>query len=150
MNSPQAAQQPPNCEVLLVDDDENVVMVIGDYLQGKGFRVVRATSGQMALELLPAHPDIKIAVLDFDMPVMNGMALLERINLLKKESGLKMQVLFLTAQNSSILALNLLRKQVFFYMSKPVNLHQLVEALQDAYRELDRPPEPSVMSQVSD
>jgi len=58
-------------EVLLVDDDEVNLMLTAFALRERGFRIVEASSGEAALELLRDHvPDI--VVLDALMPGLDG------------------------------------------------------------------------------
>lgn len=62
--------------VLVVDDDDLVRLPMAVQLQEEGYDVLEAASGSEALELLKAHPEIQVAVIDLNMPSLGGMALM--------------------------------------------------------------------------
>ncbi|HZY40778.1 MAG TPA: response regulator, partial [Anaerolineae bacterium] len=57
--------------ILVVDDDPDTLTLIGLTLQRRGFEVVKAQSGQQALNLL-AHDRPDLVILDVMMPQMDG------------------------------------------------------------------------------
>ena len=64
--------------VLVVDDDANVVEVLGRYLEREGYRVQTATDGLVALDLaLRNLPDL--VVLDLMLPGIGGLELCRRL-----------------------------------------------------------------------
>jgi two-component system cell cycle sensor histidine kinase/response regulator CckA len=58
--------------ILMADDEETVLRTATAGLQSRGFRVLTAADGKDALEMLCAHPEISLVVLDLTMPVMTG------------------------------------------------------------------------------
>jgi len=73
--SRQPAPQPPAPTVLLVDDDEDTRLTLGELLEDNGYRVVPASNGWEAEQYLASHPRPSCMVLDLWMPVMDGWAL---------------------------------------------------------------------------
>ena len=68
--------------VLLVDDDESLLAAMSRLLRPDGLRVLIATGGERALELLEAEGDsIGVVVSDYQMPGMNGADLLRAVRL---------------------------------------------------------------------
>ena len=63
-------------KVLLVDDLEENLLALEALLQREGIQLVKATSGDQALELLLAE-DVALALLDVQMPGMDGFQLAE-------------------------------------------------------------------------
>ena len=64
--------------VLIVDDDPNMLQVMQDILQTKGYRVITALDGPSALEMLQRHsPDV--VLLDIMMPEMDGFSVCQRM-----------------------------------------------------------------------
>ena len=58
-------------KVLIVDDDDDHLAVLGEVLEAEGCSVYTAENGKRALEVLEhVHPDL--VVVDLMMPVMNG------------------------------------------------------------------------------
>jgi two-component system chemotaxis response regulator CheY len=51
--------------------------ILARYLQDMGYEVLQAGDGQQALEVLAANPDVEVALIDWNMPVMNGLELVE-------------------------------------------------------------------------
>jgi two-component system, OmpR family, response regulator len=79
-------------KVLLIDDDEELVEMLTEYLEQDGFSVQTAHDGEQGLmAALSIRPDI--VVLDVMMPRLNGVETLRR---LRQES--QMPVLMLTAR----------------------------------------------------
>ena len=74
-----AADAPPSAapivslKVLAVDDDALVLMNTVMLLEDLGHRVVDASSGVEALEMLKQHPDIDLIITDQAMPQMTGV-----------------------------------------------------------------------------
>ena len=58
--------------LLLVDDDQSVREITASLLQDMGYSVIEAGSGGAALDLLEREPHIKLMLVDFAMPGMNG------------------------------------------------------------------------------
>lgn len=64
--------------VLVTDDDQHVRYLVKELLMKEGFRVVEATNGAEALELLKKHTCM-LAIVDIMMPYMDGYELTEEI-----------------------------------------------------------------------
>jgi PAS domain S-box-containing protein len=60
-------------QTVLVVDDEAIVRKLATLaLERRGFRVLAATDGQEALDVLGANPGVSLVILDLTMPVMTG------------------------------------------------------------------------------
>ena len=57
---------------LIIDDSRAVRTILRRILTGVGFRTSEATNGLEGLEVLKEHDDISIALVDWNMPQMNG------------------------------------------------------------------------------
>ena|ERR1700722_1629422 len=58
---------------LVVDDSRTIRTILGKKLSQLGFKVSDAENGQVALEVLRATPSISLVLVDWNMPVMNGL-----------------------------------------------------------------------------
>lgn len=67
------------CSVLLVDDDSMVAEGTAAMLSHLGHRVLVASSGALALELVRSEPQLDLVITDHAMPGMTGVELAERI-----------------------------------------------------------------------
>jgi two-component system chemotaxis sensor kinase CheA/two-component system sensor histidine kinase and response regulator WspE len=81
--------------VLLVDDSPIVREVVTEILRGGGFEAHPVPDGATALDFLEGNL-VDVAVLDVDMPGMNGLELLQRIRLRSQ----RLPVIMLTTQAS--------------------------------------------------
>jgi len=71
-------------QVLLVDDDKDLLQLLGELLWTRNFETSGAKNGEEALRLLEERssaglPDFSVVVSDWTMPVMGGVALLIKI-----------------------------------------------------------------------
>jgi len=81
--------------ILVVDDNPQSLLAMEAALAESGLRVLAADSGQAALELLLEHDDIALALLDVQMPVMDGYSLAELMR--GSERTRHVPIIFLTA-----------------------------------------------------
>lgn len=78
--------------VLVVDDEEDIVNLMRDFLEADGYRVLTAFEGTQALRTLDEQP-VDCVLLDVMMPGQSGFEVLRRI----RELG-EVPVLFLSAK----------------------------------------------------
>ncbi|XPM54660.1 MAG: response regulator [Leptolyngbya sp. IPPAS B-1204] len=72
--------------LLLIDDDPNLILLVKDYLEFRGYEVITAENGQDALELLDNEtPDMIIC--DVMMPQMDGYSLVENVRKILAQAG---------------------------------------------------------------
>ncbi|MDD4262795.1 MAG: response regulator, partial [Syntrophaceticus schinkii] len=55
-------------KVLIVDDEERMRRLVGDFLKKQGYAVIEAADGREALDLFMAHQDFDLIILDVMMP----------------------------------------------------------------------------------
>ena len=73
------ASDPMSRPVLVVEDDAGLRAYLSTILEGQGYRVVAAGSGEEALKALGGHKAI-LAVLDIGLPGMDGFAVAEHLS----------------------------------------------------------------------
>lgn len=94
--------------------------------------VVHAVNGKEALEQMAQHlPDVML--LDIEMPIMNGLQLLEHM----QELGIKTHVIILSAYDDFPYVQQCLRFGVSDYILKPINLAELSERLRDVISSIE-------------
>jgi len=92
-----AATAAATVNILIVDDVAQNLTAMEALLRADGIRVLLASSGAEALELLLAH-DVALALLDVQMPEMDGFALAELMRGSQKTRNVP--IIFLTASPS--------------------------------------------------
>jgi diguanylate cyclase (GGDEF)-like protein len=108
---------------LVVDDSRTIRRILRRDLEATGYRVSEAPDGEVALALCRASkPDL--VLLDVDMPVLDGMATLERM---QADLDLRdIPVLFLTARTSGAEAARGLGLGAEDYLKKPCDPTELL------------------------
>jgi DNA-binding response OmpR family regulator len=128
--------------ILVTDDERNIRMMLRTALESDGYTVMEASNGREAMDIiLSSTPDL--VVLDLNMPVMDGMSVLEQ---LKGMSGVrKPRVIILTAYGSIATAVKATRLGALDFLEKPVAPADLRNTIRSVLTEpeLDSPP-PSV------
>lgn len=64
--------------ILIVDDSPTMRQMVGDTLRGAGFAVLEGVNGEDALRKV-AGKTVQLVITDFNMPVMGGIVLIERL-----------------------------------------------------------------------
>ena len=100
-------------KILIVDDEKRIRLIVSRLLESRGYIVVQAEDGNMALEQLAEKPDL--IILDYKMPGLDGMATLKQI----KEKGYSGKVIFLTAFGSIPNAVAAMQEGAYDYITKP-------------------------------
>ena len=86
--------------ILVVDDEPAIVETVAELLTWEGHVVLTANDGEHALEQLRAGKEIEVVLLDFMMPVKDGIQTLREIRADAKLASLK--VILTTAAPTSI------------------------------------------------
>lgn len=124
MNPPPhtTAEAPIKC--LVVDDIPENLVAMHALLAEEGVLVLQARSGPEALELLLQHDDIALALLDVQMPEMNGFELAELIR--GRESSRDIPLIFITAGTHNLdVQFKGYERGAVDFLYKPVHPHVL-------------------------
>jgi CheY-like chemotaxis protein len=73
---PSADAESRDLVIVVVDDDKLVLVNTTAMLEDFGHKVIEATSGAQALELIRANPKVDLVITDQAMPQMSGMQLI--------------------------------------------------------------------------
>jgi len=126
-----------NKRLLLIDDDPNLILLVKDYLEFRGYEVVTAENGRKALEVLDLEiPDMIIC--DVMMPEMDGYTLVENVR--KNPRTNWIPVLFLSAKGQSQDRVKGLNTGADVYMVKPFEPEELVAQVEASLRFRPNPP----------
>ena len=113
--------------VLVVEDET----ILGDsivlYLERHGYAASIARSGEEGLQLIEtASPDV--AVLDIRLPKMDGLEVLKRL----RDASPATEVVMMTAHASVASAVEAMRRGAFDYLTKPLDLDELMVVVEKA------------------
>ena len=118
--------------ILAIDDDPPTLELVSSVLASNGYPCLTAPGAEQALALIGAHPDILLAISDINMPSMDGIALLGRINS-QCPPGFAPRVIFLTAHARVDYAVAALRLGAIDFLTKPVRPQNLLGVVRNAW-----------------
>ncbi len=122
-------------KLLLIDDDPNLILLVRDYLEFRGYQVVTAGNGREALDVLGGLvPDMIIC--DVMMPEMDGYAFVEQV---RQDPGKSwIPILFLSAKGQSQDRVKGLTTGADVYMVKPFEPEELVAQVESSLKQASR------------
>jgi two-component system alkaline phosphatase synthesis response regulator PhoP len=115
-------------KVLVVDDEIHIVHVVAIKLRNNGYEVISASNGAEAFKLACEEmPDI--VVTDFQMPVMSGLELVEKLR--QCEQTRDMPVIVLTARGFAVEDEQRQDLEISEFLSKPFSPKELLRSIED-------------------
>jgi len=115
--------------ILIVDDDPNLLRLLGIRLTAAGYNVQSAKNAKEALGILKSsHPHLVIS--DLRMEGMDGMALFEKI----RQQQPNLPVIIMTAHGTIPDAINATKQGVFSFLTKPFESQELLDTVEQAIR----------------
>ncbi|MBN2083367.1 response regulator [bacterium] len=111
--------------VLIVDDSKLVTMRLRSLIEPLGYQVVGTAAdgmsgAQKAISLLP-----KLVILDYNMPVMNGLECLKAIRLQNRD----IKFIVCSASITTEMSQDLIREGVNALLTKPIQLDRFIKAV---------------------
>jgi two-component system, OmpR family, response regulator len=118
----------PGGRILVVDDEPDLVTILTKYFTAAGYTVDAASHGGDALIAVSQYqPDV--VVLDVMMEGIDGVQVLQRIRSLDPA----IRVIMITGSSDTTLKPTTMSMGAFAYVSKPVSLQHLHEAVSAAF-----------------
>ncbi len=115
--------------ILIVDDDQDILKLMGMRLAAAGYMTISASNGAEAMSAIALQrPDLVIS--DLRMPAMDGMALLEAVH----NTHPTLPVIILTAHGSIPDAVHATQRGVFGFLTKPFDSQELLQQVAAALR----------------
>ncbi len=111
-------------KILIVDDEPYIRDVLKEMLLILGYEVFSAESGKIGLDILHDHPDVKLAIIDYSMPEMNGLELLKKI----REKDPKIKVVFSSGYAKEDIK-DVTTGDVITFLQKPYSIENLKKAI---------------------
>ena len=111
---------------LIVDDSRFVRGYLRGLLEEKGIECEEAGDGQAGMEMLDSSGSFDLALLDWNMPVMNGLDMLKQ---LRAEGYSDLKVMMVTTEAENDFILRALDAGADEYLMKPFDDEALTENL---------------------
>jgi two-component system response regulator AtoC len=113
--------------ILVTDDDPVSCELFAEVLEGEGYRVDRALSGEDALQQLHRET-YALLLVDVRLPGMSGLEVTRAVRATHPD----LPVVVMTAFGSMEIAIEAIREGAFDYTSKPMNLEELKQTVSRA------------------
>lgn len=107
--------------ILIIDDEKNIREGLGAALEMEGYKIALASDGKAGLERL-VKGDIDLVITDLRMPEVSGEHVLAKVT--AENPGVP--VIVLTGHGSIDSAVDAMRNGAYDFLTKPLNLDQLV------------------------
>ena len=115
-------------KALVIDDSKAMRSILSRMLQGLGFEVLEASNGREGIERLQANGSVDLALVDWNMPEMNGLEFIRSVRSLQSYDGvLLMMVTTETEMENVVRALAAGANE---YVMKPFTQEIILEKLQ--------------------
>jgi two-component system chemotaxis response regulator CheY len=112
---------------LVIDDSRAIRAIIGSILRELGIEWLDAGDGREGLEKLRANSDIDLILVDWNMPVMNGLDFIRAVRAERCYDGVR--ILMVTTESEREQMLRALEAGANEYVMKPFNKDVLVAKL---------------------
>jgi two-component system chemotaxis response regulator CheY len=114
-------------QALVIDDSRTVRAIIGKTLRELGMDVLEAAHGHEGLEQLRAAPGIGLVLVDWNMPVMNGLEFIKAVRADPANDAIR--IMMVTTETEQEQVLKALAAGANEYLMKPFTAEILVAKL---------------------
>ena len=110
--------------IMIVDDEPDILIVLGEFLSKEGFKVLTAKDGKQAIEKIKENK-VDLVLLDMAMPNLNGIETLREMKKLKPD----VSVIMITAYRDAEKVVEAFRLGAYDCIFKPFDLKYLRQAV---------------------
>ncbi|MBF0261155.1 MAG: response regulator [Magnetococcales bacterium] len=111
-------------KAMVVDDSKSSRHHVQQFLKRCNFQVLEAADGPSALERLQEHPDVRLILVDYEMPGMNGFQLIKRIR--PRHTRDRTAIIGLSSHGSTDMATQFLKAGANDFLTKPFRDEELL------------------------
>jgi two-component system chemotaxis response regulator CheY len=115
-------------KALIVDDSRAMRTMLRNIMRDLGFDVTEAGNGQEGLEKLAETSHVDVALVDWNMPVMDGLEFVKEMRKVRSNSDVK--VMMVTAENDLAKMARALMVGADEYAMKPLTRDAIVQKLE--------------------
>jgi DNA-binding NtrC family response regulator len=115
-------------KVMIVDDEFEFAHPLSERLNLRNFDTRTAVCAEDAMSLLRSGWEPDVAILDLKMPGLDGLDALS----LFKQYDPRMEVIIVSGHGSTSIGIEGMRRGLFDYLMKPVDINELVEKINAA------------------
>ncbi|MCB2146672.1 MAG: sigma-54 dependent transcriptional regulator [Deltaproteobacteria bacterium] len=108
-----------NYKILFVDDDQQILSIVEQFLNRCGFNVTTEPSGQKAIEMVREN-HFSVVFTDLNMPEISGMELLKQIKTISPET----EVIIVSGYGTIETAIEAMKLGSYDFLQKPINFNR--------------------------
>jgi len=112
---------------IVIDDSRAMRILLGDAMRALGYTVAEAEQGRMALDRLETDGPCELALVDWNMPVMNGLEFIRAVRARPDWQG--MRILVITSETEVEQVMLALQSGADEYLMKPFTPDTLASKL---------------------
>lgn len=116
--------------VLIIDDEQDFAVTLAERLHLRNFEARAVGNADEAMALLQGGWRPAVAIVDLRMPGLDGI---ETLSLIKQHDP-TIEVILLTGHGSTMSGIEGMRRGLFDYLMKPVDIGELIEKIEQAAR----------------
>jgi two-component system chemotaxis response regulator CheY len=118
---------------IVADDSRVMRSIIEKVVQSIGHEAIHASNGQEVLDLLDrGGAEVDLILLDWNMPVMNGLEVLSRMQ--EKKSYQRIPVLMVSTESEEAKKEQALNEGARGYLSKPFTSKELISEIRNLWQ----------------
>lgn len=121
-------------KLLLAEDDENLGLLLKEYLIAKGYETDLYSDGELAYKGFTKNQPYNLCILDIMMPKKDGISLAKDIRLLNMD----VPIIFLTAKNMKEDVLEGFKIGADDYITKPFSMEELIFRIEAIMRRVSQ------------
>lgn len=125
-------------KILVADDETDLEMLIKQKFRQKirenKYEFVFAVNGCDALEKIQKHPDVDIVLSDINMPEMDGLTLLSKLN----ESNPLIKAVIVSAYGDMENIRSAMNREAFDFITKPINFEDLTLTMEKTLKHVSQ------------
>jgi len=115
-------------KALIIDDSKAMRSILSRMLQGLGFEVLEASNGREGIERLQATGSVDLALVDWNMPEMNGLEFIRTVRAEQSYDGVLLMMV--TTETEMANVVRALAAGANEYVMKPFTQEIILEKLQ--------------------
>lgn len=112
---------------LIIDDSRAMRRILRQIVEPLGFQILEAGNGQEGLHQLHSHADIEVVLVDWNMPVMNGLEFVQAVRTDPERQSTKL--VMVTTETEPTRMARALMAGVDEFVMKPFQSDVLLEKL---------------------
>lgn len=116
-------------KIFVVEDDNEIIRLLCEYLQSQGYEVLSAKNGLAALDTLREKTDIDLVLLDLMLPMRSGDMVLKKLREFSE-----IPVIVVSAKNTVQTKIDIIRMGADDYISKPFDLDEVLVRIEAVLR----------------